>query len=220
MIHGNPRINAISYLRRLQNDMLRFIPQLGRAIQMLQDGRVTHLPDFIDIFESLSASNAGAVSLIRTLNEQYPQHQPHQHVHGPQCNHPHPHTHPQQPPQQNTQMDVEAPEITATIVISDDQNGGQINVGINQQPQGPPFQSTILDTLSTFLQPGTGSGFNFANLFAQPPQPPQPPQRPNSPIADPQQQQQPNAQSSQLQNSQPPNSQPQQVRQQQPQPQQ
>ena len=79
-VHANPRVNAINYLRRLQNNMLRFVPQLNRGIQLLQEGRTTHLPDLIEIFESLSASNTGAVHILHSLNEQAQQH-PHQHQH-------------------------------------------------------------------------------------------------------------------------------------------
>lgn len=71
-------------------------------------------------------------------------------------------------------MEVEEPEVTATIMIAEDQNNGQINVEMSTNQPRVPGQPNILDTLSSFLQPGTGSGFNFANLFSPPPQrPPQ-----------------------------------------------
>lgn len=68
--NSNPREYTVQYLRRLQNNMLRFIPQLNRGIQLLQEGRTTHLPEFMNIFESLSNSNTGAIEAIRALTQQ------------------------------------------------------------------------------------------------------------------------------------------------------
>lgn len=98
---SNPREYTVQYLRRLQNNMLRFIPQLNRGIQLLQEGRTTHLSEFIHIFESLSNSNNGAIEAIRALA------QPPQQQHNHNCNdptHQHHHHHQQQPQQQQQQQ--------------------------------------------------------------------------------------------------------------------
>lgn len=177
--NSNPREYTIQYLRRLQNNMLRFIPQLNRGIQLLQEGRTTHLPEFINIFESLNSSNNGAVEAIRALTQ--PPQQPQQHNHN--CNDPtHQHHHQQQQQQQQQQQpasnEMQNEGINATIIIEENGDGtgnGAINVEISNQ-QG---QANIINAMSGFLQPG--SGFNFANLFAprnEQPQPPQPPQQP------------------------------------------
>ena len=175
--NSNPREYTIQYLRRLQNNMLRFIPQLNRGIQLLQEGRTTHLPEFVSIFESLNSSNTGAIEAIRALT------QPQQHNH--QCNDPtHQHHHQQQQP--GSEMVSEG--INATIVIAENEDGtgnGAINVEIGNQ-QG---QANIINAMSGFLQPG--SGFNFANLFAprnEQPQPPPPPQPQQAQSQQPQQQ--------------------------------
>lgn len=60
--------------------------------------------------------------------------------------------------------------MSATIVIEDGSTGQfsvQMSTNNSINAQG---ESTIMNTFSNFLQPGSGSPFNFANLFA--PQPP------------------------------------------------
>lgn len=47
--------------------MLRFIPQLNRGIQLLNEGRTTHLQGFISIFQALNNSNEVAMEAIQRL---------------------------------------------------------------------------------------------------------------------------------------------------------
>lgn len=74
------------YLRRLQSEILRFVPHLNRSIQLMQEGRVTHLPDLIPIFHSLNFANSGAVDVIQrylSLHQQQQQFHQHHHLHRP-----------------------------------------------------------------------------------------------------------------------------------------
>jgi hypothetical protein len=44
------REQTAQYLRRLQHQYMRMIPQLNRSIQLLNDGRVTHLNEVLRLF--------------------------------------------------------------------------------------------------------------------------------------------------------------------------
>lgn len=46
----NIREQTAQYLKRLQHQMLRMIPQINRGVQLLSEGRVTHMPGFIPLF--------------------------------------------------------------------------------------------------------------------------------------------------------------------------
>jgi hypothetical protein len=189
---ANGRELTAQYLRKLQNEMLRFIPQLNRGIQLLQEGRVGHLADFLPIFQALNGSNAVAMEAIqRLLRESSPQEQQahshnhhHHHNHNHNQNHNHNNQHNQPPPPPQPQPNS-IPTINATIIIGDQPAQSEQN-NSNQPPN-------VMNMLNGFLQ--QGSGFNFANLFA-PPQPPQPPQ-PAQQSQQPQQQQQPQPQQQQ-----------------------
>ncbi len=50
-MNSHPVAQTACYLRRYQTEMLRFQPQLTRGIQLLQEGRLAHLPEFIPIFQ-------------------------------------------------------------------------------------------------------------------------------------------------------------------------
>lgn len=65
--------------------MLRFIPQLNRGIQLLQEGRVTHLSDFVPIFQSLNQANIVAIESIQRLGQQSHSHPVHN-TNNPQLN--------------------------------------------------------------------------------------------------------------------------------------
>lgn len=146
------------YLRRLQSEMLRFIPHLNRSIQLMQEGRVTHLPDLIPIFHSLNFANSGAVDVIQrylSLHHEH-QHQHHHYIHRP-----------------NEGQNLPQGEQTVNPG-----NRQQTNQNQQQQPnQNQQQQSNNpFELLGGLTAPN--SGFNFANLFR--PQQPQNNQTPNS----------------------------------------
>lgn len=120
---------------------------------------------------------------------QQAQHVHHNHGHNHHHhNHPHNHTHNHPVPNQEQRqpnvnsVNVEGPNVTATIIIEEVDPNASNQAQNNQMPQPP----NIMGMLNNFMSPG--SGFNFANLFGgnmqpqgnqnsqgQPqPQPPQP----------------------------------------------
>jgi hypothetical protein len=206
-LHANPREQTLLYLRRLQSEMLRFMPQLSRSIQMLQEGRVNHLPDLVPILQGFSASNTGAIDVIQryvALHQRMQQggQQPHHHHH-----HHHHHNQgqqqgqqqPQQQPQNNNNQQLPiSPNTQPPQNQSSQQNNQQPrpNPPINQTNGQNNMSNNPMGMLGGLLAPG--SGFNFANLFA--------------PQNRPQQQQQPQTQT-QVQQPQQPQPQPQQAQQ-------
>lgn len=162
-LHLTPRDQTVMYLRRLQSEILRFIPHLNRAIQLLQEGRVTHLPELIPIFHSLNFANSGAVDVLQRY---FNLHQEHQHHHQ-QHHHQH---HQQQGGGNNTgnQQSPFNPQNNPNQPVPPQNNNQPRPQPFNQQNSTNPF-----DLLGGLASPN--SGFNFANLFAQNrPQPPQP----------------------------------------------
>jgi hypothetical protein len=47
--------------------MLRFLPQLNKGIQLLNEGNINHLYGYIPIFEALNESNTTAIEAINRL---------------------------------------------------------------------------------------------------------------------------------------------------------
>jgi hypothetical protein len=86
--NASMRDQTLLYLRRLQSEMLRFVPQLNRGIQLLQEGRITHLNEFVPVFHSLNLANTVAVEAIQRLNSQGQEQQGHHHHHHRHHNHP------------------------------------------------------------------------------------------------------------------------------------
>ena len=176
---------------------MRFIPQLSRSIQMLQEGRVGHLGDLVPIFQGLSASNTGAVDVIQryvALHQRMQQQNPHQHHHH-HHGHQHQHQHQNQQnnnQQNNNQQNNNQQNSNQQLPISPNtqpsvpqpQNNNNQNNNQNQQPRPNPPQSNNQNQNQNQNNPMAmlgglmGPGFNFANLFA-PPRPQQPQQQSN-----------------------------------------
>lgn len=153
--HLNAREATVHYLRRLQSEMLRFIPQLNRGIQLTQEGRFTHLNDLIPVFHSLNFANTAAIELIQRYVVFAQQHQHHHHHHHQQPNN--------EPNTINNPMNTQNQQ---QGMQQRPNNQGNQNPQIQPNPVSNPF-----NMLSGLM--GPNSGFNFANLFSPPQQGPQ-----------------------------------------------
>ena len=120
----------------------------------------------------MNQANSVAIELINRLSNQSQQtqhvhlnhgHNHHHHNH----NHPHNHAHNLPSPNQEqrqpnvvNQVNVEGPNVTATLIISEEVDPNALN---QAQNSSAPQQPNIMGLLNNFMSPGTG--FNFANLF-------------------------------------------------------
>lgn len=51
------REQTAQYLRRLQHQYMRMIPQLNRTVQLLNEGRISHLNEILRLFEAIDGAN-------------------------------------------------------------------------------------------------------------------------------------------------------------------
>ena len=166
----NPRDQTLLYLRKYQSELLKFMPQLSRGIQLLQEGRANHLNSFLPTFRALNTANDGAIDVVQryvALHQRIEEHHAQHH-----------HQHPAN--QQNAgQQNVNQPQ----------PNMPQPPPSIPQPPPNANQNSGPNNSLGGLM--AHNSGFNFANIFANmsnrpqegqsQPQPQQPqPQQANS----------------------------------------
>ena len=70
-VHNQPTMaqQTAVYLRRLQNEMLRVMPQINRSVQLIEEGNHQQLTQLIPVFESFNRANNVAIESIQRLNQ-------------------------------------------------------------------------------------------------------------------------------------------------------
>lgn len=171
-VHNQPSLaqQTAVYLRRMQNEMLRMMPQFNRSIQLIEEGSIQHLNQLIPVFQALSRASNGAVDTIQRLTQPPPP--PPQQPPQPQPQPPQ-----QQPPAQQLPSQSNEPLITEENLGRTNNNRvGPEPPGMrigqpepaspppprpNPNPQGPP---NIMNVLSGAMQSGN---LNLGNLMGQ-----------------------------------------------------